>query len=86
MEYETIIYTKEENIGIITLNRPRQMNALDRKLCQEIEEIMEQMEKDEEIRVIIITGVNRFFSAGADISEAVFLIFSVSGAYNFSKR
>ncbi|MEM3442681.1 MAG: enoyl-CoA hydratase-related protein [Candidatus Bathyarchaeia archaeon] len=78
MEYKYITYEKvasflmpeEENIAIITLNRPDAMNALNSGLLQELDNVLEEIRKDEKIRSVIITGSGRAFSAGADLSEA----------------
>jgi len=69
MLYQTIIYEKEENIALITLNRPDSLNALNLKLAQELEQVADEIAADESVRVVIITGAGRAFSAGADIKE-----------------
>jgi len=69
MSYETIIYEKEEGIGVITLNRPDSLNALSRKLTQELGAALDEIEADDEIKVVIITGGPDAFCAGADIKE-----------------
>jgi len=71
MTYETLIYEKEEGIGIITLNRPGRMNALDEQLVKELGQIIDETEGDEQVRVVILAGREKFFSAGADIREEV---------------
>lgn len=55
--------------AVIELNRPRQLNALNRKMVSEIVEAMEEFDRDEEVRVIVLTGKGHSFSAGADIDE-----------------
>jgi enoyl-CoA hydratase/carnithine racemase len=78
MEYKYIIYEKvasflmpeEENIAIITLNRPDALNSLSSGLLQELDNVLEEIRKDDKIRSVIITGAGRAFSAGADLSEA----------------
>jgi len=78
MSYKTLTYTKEasflapeeENIGVITLNRPDALNALNMELLTELDNLLEEIRKDEKIRVVVITGAGRAFSAGADIKEA----------------
>lgn len=69
MSYETLLYEKEEGIGIVTLNRPDRLNALSFKLREELQHVFEQMEQDEEVKVVILTGGQKAFSAGADIKE-----------------
>ncbi|MED1202981.1 enoyl-CoA hydratase/isomerase family protein [Heyndrickxia acidicola] len=60
---------KEEKIGIIRLNRPKQLNAINRKMVSEITQALEEMDKDEDIRAVVLTGNGRAFAAGADIDE-----------------
>lgn len=69
MTYETITYEKEDGIGIIKLNRPEQRNALNLTLVKEMTKLIDQIAGDEEIRVVIITGGEKTFSAGADLKE-----------------
>jgi enoyl-CoA hydratase len=67
MAYQTINYAKGEGIGVLTLNRPRELNALSPQLCREAREALEQAAGDTEVRVVIITGGEKVFCAGADI-------------------
>ncbi len=67
--YETIIVEKKEGIGYLTLNRPEVRNAFNQKMIDEIREALSAIDKDEEIRVLIITGAGKAFQAGADIAE-----------------
>lgn len=69
MSFEHALYSKENSIAWITLNRPQVLNALNKKLWREIYETLDQAEKDEEIRAIILTGSGRAFSSGDDIGE-----------------
>lgn len=69
MEYQTIILEKKENIGTITLNRPEKLNALNDKMAEELVDVFGVADKDDDIRVVVITGAGRAFSAGADIQE-----------------
>lgn len=55
--------------GVIELNRPRQLNALNRKMVSEIVEAMEAFDRSDEVRVIVLSGKGHSFSAGADIDE-----------------
>jgi len=61
-------YQKEGAIGTITLNRPEKMNAFDEELLSQWRQLMEQVEKDEEVSVLIVTGAGRAWSAGVDLS------------------
>jgi len=69
MQYETLLTAKEGLLGIITLNRPQAMNALSAKLVTELISALNEFEKDDEVRCLVITGSERAFSAGADIKE-----------------
>jgi enoyl-CoA hydratase/carnithine racemase len=70
--YETLLLEKQEGVGIITLNRPERLNALNRALTTELEQALTQFEDDDELRAIIVTGAgDKAFSAGADIHEMV---------------
>jgi len=69
MSYETLIYEKEEGIAIVTMNRPERLNALSFKLKEELSSVFDVMEKDDEVKVVILTGGPKAFSAGADIKE-----------------
>lgn len=71
MPLECTLYQKEKSIAWITLNRPKVLNALNRKLWREIYETLDQAEKDEEIRAVILTGSGRAFSSGDDIGEVL---------------
>ncbi|MCQ5364856.1 enoyl-CoA hydratase-related protein [Anoxybacillus salavatliensis] len=60
---------KEKEVAVIQLNRPKVLNALNRPMVDEIVEKLEYFDRDETVRVIIITGNERAFAAGADIDE-----------------
>jgi enoyl-CoA hydratase len=69
MSYETILSEKKERVGLITLNRPGAMNALNSVLMTELIEALLDFDLDEEIGAIVIAGNDKVFAAGADISE-----------------
>jgi len=60
---------EEENIAIITLNRPDALNALNIGILQELDNVLEEIRQDDKIRSIIIIGSGRAFSSGNDLSE-----------------
>jgi enoyl-CoA hydratase/carnithine racemase len=71
MAYETIIIEHEDNVGIITLNRPP-ANPINSTLLSELNQALTELKGDKAIRALIITGAgDRFFSAGFDIKSAV---------------
>ncbi len=68
--YKFLLYEKEPPLAFITINRPESMNALSNALTEELGQVFTEVEKDEEVRVLIITGAGeRAFMAGADITE-----------------
>ena len=69
MTYETIRVSTTGRVGWITLDRPRALNALNSQLVTEVADAAEQFDADEGIGAIVITGSERAFAAGADISE-----------------
>jgi enoyl-CoA hydratase/carnithine racemase len=68
-QFQTIIYEKKNNVAWITLNRPDKLNAQNAQMRAELMQALQDATKDDSIRVIVITGAGRAFSAGADISE-----------------
>ena len=68
-DYEFIETDLKGNVAVIHLNRPRQLNSLNRKMVSEIIVAMEGFDRDGNVRVIVLTGKGRAFSAGADIDE-----------------
>lgn len=67
---KNILFEKKEGIGFITINRPDKLNALNRETMDELECLLYEIEKDEEVKVIVITGAGeKAFVAGADIKE-----------------
>src|SRR5919206_1583592 len=70
MAYEYILVEKENGVAILTMNRPDKLNAMNRQLSGELHDAVKQMEADEAIGCIVITGAgDRAFSAGGDIHE-----------------
>jgi enoyl-CoA hydratase len=69
MTFETILLEKRERVGLITLNRPKALNALCAQLIAELEQALNELEADADIGAIVVTGNERAFAAGADIKE-----------------
>ena len=65
--YETVLYEKQRNGVLITLNRPETLNALSHQLEQDVADALTEAENDPEIRAIVLTGAGRAFSSGYDI-------------------
>lgn len=69
MAYENIIFEKEENIAVITFNRPEAMNALNNQTRAEFRAAIDDVAEDDSIKVLILTGSGKAFVAGSDIKE-----------------
>lgn len=69
MSYKYLNLTKEEGIGILTINRPESLNALNTNVLTELAAAIAEIRADREIRALILTGEGKAFVAGADISE-----------------
>lgn len=72
MNYETLILQKEDGVATITLNRPDKLNAWNVPLIDEIIKIVGEIEQDDTIRAVILTGAGRAFCAGGDLSLSLF--------------
>ena len=66
---ETILVERRERVGLITLNRPKSLNALNRGLAAEVLAALREFDADDRIGTMVITGSMRAFAAGADIAE-----------------
>ena len=69
MSYANIIVEKKENIGIIKVNRPNNLNALNKDTILELTKAVEELEKDKNVKVAILIGEGKAFIAGADIKQ-----------------
>jgi enoyl-CoA hydratase len=70
--YKTLLYKKEDQIGILTINRPDKLNAISNELTRELKDLLNKIEDDEDLRILVITGAGeKAFVAGADIQELV---------------
>jgi len=65
----TVLYEQQDNVAIISLNRPDSLNGFTTELCAELLQAFEKAQSDEGIRVIVLTGEGRAFSAGADLKQ-----------------
>ncbi|MFC8384871.1 enoyl-CoA hydratase [Nocardia sp. NPDC057272] len=68
-EYETILLERKNRVGWITLNRPKALNALNTQVLDDIVAALDELERDDEIGAVVITGSAKAFAAGADIKE-----------------
>ncbi|MBA7602252.1 Short-chain-enoyl-CoA hydratase [subsurface metagenome] len=69
MDVETVILKKEGHIATITMNRPEMMNALNIQMLQEMVAAIDEIARNDDVRVVVLTGAGRVFCSGADISE-----------------
>jgi len=69
MPYEMILTETHGRVGLITLNRPQAMNALNNQLMRELMDALEAFDKNDDVDVMVITGNEKAFAAGADIKE-----------------
>ncbi len=69
MEEKKVIIQKENHIATVTINEPKTLNALNSALLQELGDVFETLSGDKDVRVIILTGADRAFVAGANIQE-----------------
>ena len=69
MNYETILIETRSRVGLITLNRPKAMNALNNQLMVELMDALDSFDRNDAIRTMVITGNEKAFAAGADIKE-----------------
>lgn len=71
MDYKYIKYKIDQNVGIITLNRPDVLNSFNRPMAKETQDTLAKCRDDENVRAILITGEGKGFSAGQDLAEAI---------------
>lgn len=67
--YETLIVERRGRVGLLTLNRPQALNALNAQVVAELNDALDILERDADIGCIVITGSEKAFAAGADIKE-----------------
>jgi enoyl-CoA hydratase len=70
MVYENLLYAKKDFVGRVTFNRPKVLNALNRRTMEELDDVLRVVQEDSEVRALILTGAGeKSFVAGADINE-----------------
>ena len=70
MDLECVIYDKRDGVAVIRLNRPKVLNAMNKRLWLDLGAALEDARSDEKIKVVVITGEGRAFSTGADLKES----------------
>ncbi|MFE3446212.1 enoyl-CoA hydratase [Nocardia sp. NPDC059180] len=68
-DFETILLERKGRVGLITLNRPKALNALNAQVLDDVIAALDELENDNEIGAVVITGSEKAFAAGADIKE-----------------
>ena len=71
MSFETILVETRDRVGLITLNRPQALNALNTQVLDELNQALDQFENDPAIGCVVLTGSSKAFAAGADIKQMV---------------
>jgi enoyl-CoA hydratase len=69
MDFANVIVEKDDAIAVVTLNRPQQLNALSYDLVKDLSLALQELDRDDQVRVMIVTGGEKVFAAGADIKE-----------------
>ncbi len=69
MQFETIVFERRGAIGLLTLNRPERLNAIDRKMAGELDVALDAVERDDGVRALVVAGAGRAFCAGFDLKE-----------------
>jgi enoyl-CoA hydratase/carnithine racemase len=69
MSYETIQFEMRGPIGLLTFNRPDRLNAISQRMIDEVNELLDRIETDENVRALVVTGAGRAFSAGFDLKD-----------------
>ena len=70
MDFETILYSKQTPIVVVSLNRPQVLNAMNHQLWLDLKSALEMIRSDEDIKIMILTGEGRAFSSGADLKDS----------------
>src|SRR5258708_31651083 len=69
MNFENVLVEKDGAIAVVTMNRPQSLNALSYALVKDLSLALQELDQDNEVRVIVVTGGEKVFAAGADIKE-----------------
>src|SRR5437588_11779687 len=67
MAYETILYDVADGVATITLNRPDVLNAFNKQMTEELQDVLKTAERDRSVRCLVLTGAGRAFSSGEDL-------------------
>ena len=79
MDYKTVRFEEEEGIGILTLNRPEVINAMNQQMIEELEHLLNVLERNEAVRVLILIGAGeKGFCSGMDMKESASQLFEAT--------
>ena len=67
--FETIEYEQQGPIGLVTLNRPDRLNAINEQMLDDLEEVLDAIESDDDVRVVVLQGAGRSFCSGFDLKD-----------------
>lgn len=70
MALELLLHEEKDSVAVITINRPDQLNALNRQIMEELRGLLDRYENDNSVSVLVITGIGKSFSAGADVKRS----------------
>jgi len=68
MSYNTIILEKRDSVAKLALNRSEVLNAIDKQMISELVDAVENLKRDPEVRVVVLTGIGKAFSSGGDLA------------------
>ena len=81
-EFKNLLFENQDGLGILTMNRPAALNALNKETMDELCELLTAIKNDPSIKVVILTGAEKSFVAGADIKEML----PMTASIRFSTR
>jgi len=71
MKYSTLRVKKSKDVAVITFNRPRSLNAINKTLLTDLQRVIKSVEKDKKLRFVILTGDDKAFCVGGDLKEMI---------------
>jgi enoyl-CoA hydratase len=83
MSYETILVERRGAVGLITLNRPKALNALSDRLIAEVDAALDAFDRDDAVGAVVLTGSEKAFAAGADVKEMLARDFAAACSSDF---
>lgn len=69
MDLQTLLFSHADGVATLTLNRPQRLNAMNRTMLEEIQLVLDEVEKNDAVRVLVVTGAGNAFSSGFDLKE-----------------